>query len=130
LILDDEEGLLEVAVSYLDDLGYKTIASTNAMQALEVLKQHKIDLLFSDVVMPGGMDGYELARAVSKSDYGPKLLLASGFTPKHESGDNDDSMLYTSLSRHLLRKPYNQADLGIAVRRALDDEASNWKYPD
>ncbi|WP_198264696.1 hybrid sensor histidine kinase/response regulator [sulfur-oxidizing endosymbiont of Gigantopelta aegis] len=63
LIVDDETSLLELANKYLQDLGYTTYLAKNAQQALDILsKNNNIDLLFSDVVMPGGMNGYELAQ--------------------------------------------------------------------
>ena len=63
LIVDDEQGLVDVAAAYLEDLGYTTLTANNPKDALEVLeKHHQIDLLFSDVVMPGEMDGYYLAK--------------------------------------------------------------------
>ncbi len=63
LVVDDEEELLSLAQQYLEELGYTVITTTTGAQALEILalKSDSIDRLFSDVVMPGGINGYELA---------------------------------------------------------------------
>lgn len=122
LVVDDEDGLLIVATSYLDELGYTTLSASHAKEALHVLDgpQH-IDLVFSDVVMPGDMDGYGLAKEVLKRNPDIKVLLTSGFTAKREEFVNGDRPFYEKLSRNLLSKPYTQAELGMAVRRTLDD---------
>jgi len=63
LIVDDESSLLELADKYLSDQGYHTYRAENAAQALDILMNNKeIDLLFTDVIMPGEMNGYELAK--------------------------------------------------------------------
>ena len=122
LVVDDEEGLLEVAVSHLESLGYRTLSAASGRQALEVLQEHpQIDLLFSDVVMPGSMDGFSLAQEALKSCSGIKVLLASGFSLNREGTEEDDNSLYEKLSRNLLAKPYNRSELAKAVRRTLDE---------
>jgi len=121
LIVDDEEALLKVAIEYLEDLGYKTKTATNAKQAIEMLQgPRQIDLVFSDVVMPGDMDGYNLGKAVLENHPGISILLTSGFTAKREKSLNGDNLLINKLSRNLLNKPYNQPELAVAIRRALD----------
>lgn len=63
LIVDDEVDLLELADNYLQDLGYQTVTAKNATEALEIFKQNSaIDFIFSDVVMPGDMNGYDLVK--------------------------------------------------------------------
>lgn len=123
LIVDDEEGLLKVAVSYLEDLGYRTQTATSGKDALALLeKSDQIDLLFSDVVMPGGMDGYNLAKEVLRNHPGVKVLLTSGFTSRREGALNGDRAVFARLSKGLLNKPYNRTELASAIRRALDGE--------
>ena len=130
LIVDDEEGLRRVAVDLLENLGYQTLTADSALQAMKLLRENpQIDLLFSDVVMPGAMDGYELAKAALGDNPGLKILLASGFSARCESDDVDDLMLYAKLSASLLNKPYNHTELARAIRRALDEEESDWKVP-
>ncbi len=117
LIVDDETDLLQLAEYYLNDLGYQTHLAGNAVQALEILaKEERIDLLFSDVVMPGGMNGYELAQQATEFWPHIKVLLSSGFTLK--------TMAHNGLARfasHLLAKPYRKADLARRIRLVLDE---------
>ncbi|MEH6497092.1 MAG: ATP-binding protein [Pseudomonas marincola] len=126
LVVDDEEGLLDVAVGYLEDLGYKTQTATSGKRALEILhNSNNIELLFSDVVMPGGIDGYDLGMKVLELYPNIKVLLTSGFTPKLESALNEGVPLVKALSKDLLNKPYNQLELALAIRKALDGEVIN-----
>ena len=118
LIVDDEADLLQLAECYLNDLGYRTHLAGNVAQALEILakEEGKIDLLFSDVVMPGGLNGYELAQQATEFWPHIKVLLTSGFTSK--------TLAHQGLARfaaHLLNKPYRKADLAQRIRRVLDE---------
>ncbi len=123
LIVDDEAGLLQLADQYLRSLGYRTRLAENAAQALDILNaDDSIDLLFSDVVMPGGMNGYELAQQAIQLAHvrhrpEPKVLLTSGFTSK--------TMAHNGLARfsaHLLSKPYRKHDLAQRIRLILDEK--------
>ncbi len=123
LVVDDEDHLTHIAVSYLENLGYKTIAARGPKEALEILNgaMAPVDLLFSDVVMPGGMDGFELARKAREVIPGLKVLLTSGFTKKREKIGRSDTQEQAALARTLLSKPYSREELAIAVRSALDN---------
>jgi CheY-like chemotaxis protein len=77
----------------------------------------KIDLVFSDVVMPGGMSGFDLAKWVRANKPGVKLLLTSGFTG--EVAQNGEREIVRDVE--VLHKPYAIADLARAVREALTD---------
>ena len=123
LVVDDEEALADVACINLEDLGYTTIMANNGKQALRILMDNKdIDLLFTDVIMPGDLDGYQLAISAQKNRPTLKALLTSGFTKKKEMIQNADSAKYAELSSTLLSKPYTQAELAFAVRNMLDGE--------
>ena len=122
LIVDDEESLIEIARFYIEDLGYRTVTANDGRQALEILKRDgkAIDLLFSDVVMHGDLDGYRLALAARAVRPGLKVLLSSGFTPKREKFANGEGAFCAELAANLLSKPYNQAELAVSLRRTLD----------
>jgi signal transduction histidine kinase/CheY-like chemotaxis protein len=121
LVVDDEFELLDVAVAYLESLGYTCLRATSGKEALEVLRRSpNVDLLFSDVIMPGGMDGYELALALRKERPEVKVLLTSGFTRKREEYLNGDAAYVGRLASQLLSKPYGRSDLAAAVRLTLD----------
>ncbi len=118
LIVDDEVDLLHLAEHYLTSLGYRTRLAETAAQALEILAgREKFDLLFSDVVMPGGMNGYELAQQATQRAPSLKVLMTSGFTSK--------TIAHNGLARfstHLLHKPYRKTELAQRVRRVLDEK--------
>lgn len=124
LIVDDEDELLEIAVSFMKYLGYKILSATNAEQAIQILKDNKdIDLMLSDVIMPGQLNGYQLAQAAHDDNPALKILLASGFTKEHGEFANSNGVYLARLMANLLNKPYNLLDLALAVRRTLDEES-------
>jgi len=121
LVVDDEPALVDAATHLLRRLGYRTLTAHGARQALEVLDGNPaIDLLFSDVIMPGGMDGYHLAIEATKRHPRLKVLLTSGFTRRREEFVNGEGEIARHLTQTLLGKPYNIAELAAAVRRTLD----------
>ncbi|ASJ72698.1 hybrid sensor histidine kinase/response regulator [Granulosicoccus antarcticus] len=125
LIVDDETGLVEIAVTHLQKLGYTTYTANNSQQAMELLDAHEqIDMLFLDVIMPGDMDGLELATAVRHRRPNLKVLLTSGFTRQvHEAAEWDldaDADFKSKLLGGVLKKPYDKQSLSAAVRRVLD----------
>ncbi|MEZ0171890.1 PAS domain S-box protein [Microvirga sp. TS319] len=80
LIVEDEPAVLDVATEIFDSLGYDVLTASDSTQALEVLERDvPIDVLFSDVVMPNGMNGFELSRKARELRPGIKVLLASGY---------------------------------------------------
>jgi PAS domain S-box-containing protein len=120
LIVDDEVALLELADRYLGNLGYRTCLAENAMQALTILAgEEEFDLLFSDVVMPGGMNGYELAKQATEQRPCLKVLLTSGFTSANIANNG-----LARFSAHLLSKPYGKVDLARRIRLVLDGGAN------
>jgi len=120
LIVDDEEGLRDITASYLKMLGYTTIAAENADQAIEILGNNQdIDLLFSDVVMPGGVDGYQLASMAHDRWPTLKVLLTSGFTKREEALSQSNDKYLIELNEQLLGKPYNMSELAHALRKAI-----------
>ena len=121
LIVDDEAALADSAATLLMELGYRTRMAATAKEALKILRaETTVDLLFSDIIMPGGMDGYELALEAQKHWPDLKLLLTSGFSRRREEFVNGEARIGSSLTVSLLHKPYTMNDLAVAVRRALD----------
>jgi signal transduction histidine kinase len=111
LVVEDEAAVLEMAVESLSELGYRTLTATHAAEALERLKgPERIDILFSDVVMPGGMNGVELATHARALRAGLRVLLASGYTGSAlgEQG--------VPVDLPLLSKPYRREDLADKLR--------------
>jgi CheY-like chemotaxis protein len=99
----------------LRSLGYITLDAANAAEALAIVKAgKKFDLLFTDVIMPGAMNGRQLANEVLKSKPGLKVLFTSGYTENAiiHHGRLDSGVL-------LLAKPYRKSDLAGMIRKAL-----------
>jgi CheY-like chemotaxis protein len=117
LVVEDNPGVRHLTVRRLGILGYKVLVAENGPTAVAVLeKGEKIDLVFSDVVMAGGMSGVDLARWVREHQPGTRILLTSGFA------DIAEDEAAAGLDIRLLRKPYKQADLGRALRETLEGQ--------
>lgn len=115
LVVEDEPRVRRIAVARLSDLGYRVIEASGAAEALSIVEQTAdIDLLFSDVVMPGGMDGAALAARVQALRPGIKLLLTSGYAEPSIAGRG------RSGNGAWLRKPYTKEALARRLRGLLD----------
>ena len=112
LLIDDETDLLRVARQWLTAAGYAVVAENNPARALDLLENERFDALVSDVVMPGGIDGFALAAAAARRDIA--VLLVSGFTDALPGSDTGHY--------RLLDKPFTKTDLHRALRAALDDK--------
>jgi PAS domain S-box-containing protein len=115
LVVEDNEGIRRVVRRQLVQLGYRVIEAETAAAALEVLASEKVVLLFTDIVMPGAMDGVELARTAMARWPGLKVVLTSGFPELRLNGDAD-----ALAGLRLLSKPYRREELACALREALD----------
>jgi CheY-like chemotaxis protein len=116
LVVEDNAQLRRVAVRQLTDLGYAVIEAEDATHALEALERAShVDLLFTDVVMPGGTSGYELAATVRERWPGIKVVLTSGFP------EGSIARSGGTATARLLSKPYRRDELGRTVREALQD---------
>ena len=124
LVVDDERATLDVSVYHLTELGYQIFSAEDGRQALEILRgSATIDLLFSDVIMPGGIDGFQLARQARDEHPGLGILLTSGFAETGENPESRNDPLIAGLKDNILNKPYNKRELAEKVREALDDQA-------
>ncbi|MEH6494554.1 MAG: PAS-domain containing protein [Pseudomonas marincola] len=121
LVVDDEKSLLELTVTTLKHLGYKVISASGGQQAMEKLSENKdVDLLFSDIIMPGDLDGYQLAKQAHATYPDLKILLTSGFTKNHEQYVKGSDPYLSKLALNLLVKPYSRAELASELRKILD----------
>jgi DNA-binding NtrC family response regulator len=113
LIVEDDEAVRRAAVHQLKELGYKVLEAQDARAARDILQRERVDLLFSDVTMPGGISGPDLAREATSNDPQLKVLLTSGFT--------EWSMRQREAAEKfsLLSKPYRRQELARSVHRAL-----------
>ncbi|MBL0403938.1 PAS domain S-box protein [Microvirga aerilata] len=111
LIVEDEPAVLEVASDIFDSLGYDVLTASDANEAIEVLgRDVHIDVMFSDVVMPNGMNGVELSRKARELRPTMKILLASGYPMSALPSEGlGEGMSFIS-------KPYRWAELSDKLR--------------
>ncbi|HVI30611.1 response regulator [Phenylobacterium sp.] len=113
LLVEDDPTVLALTLDMLTGLGYDVTTATNAAEALEVVHSDaKIDLLFTDVVMPGGVSGVSLARTSREIRPDLRVLLTSGFVGEGAVIENAEFPL--------LDKPYETALLAAKLRKLLD----------
>lgn len=118
LLVEDNAPLRRATAQQLTALGYRVREADDAVAALDFLRtKRRVDLLFTDIVMPGSIDGVELAQRATELRAGIRVLLASGFPEAHSR----DGAVAPNLP--LLNKPYRREDLARAVRQALDSPA-------
>ncbi len=111
LLVEDNEAVRGITTDILENFGYAVIPTANAYHALTILLgDEPVDLLLSDVVMPGGLDGFALIRHANQLRPDLPVLLASGFVDQSQPNPGI----------RVLAKPYRQADLARAVREVLD----------
>jgi CheY-like chemotaxis protein len=116
LVVEDNAQLRRVAERQLTELGYTVREADSAVPALAILSgTDAVDLLFTDIVMPGAMDGLDLAYQARRLQQGLKVLLTSGFPGARRA---DQRM--TDNPFRLLDKPYSLGELAQAVRMVLD----------
>jgi len=116
LVVDDEPDLVILAQEILSAHGYRVLTAGDGTQALDILKNEKVDLIISDVIMPD-MNGYELAAKVQKKYPHIKIQMVSGF-----ADDRLDHMANNDLHQNQLYKPYTSASLLKNIRRLLDED--------
>lgn len=116
LVVEDDDMVRTHVTSQLTSLGYTIVSANDGKVALEMLKQH-IDtkLIFTDIVMPGGIDGVQLASKARNMRPRLKVLFTSGYT-----GDGAISKAIVGQQSQLLYKPYRLKDLAQKVRAAID----------
>lgn len=113
LVVDDETRVRRSATRVLRELGYKVLEAEDAAAAKRLLRGGaRVDLLFTDIVMPGPADGRDLGRWARRERPGLKVLLTSGFTEAAETAPEEDTDACAFLA-----KPYTKAGLQAAMRR-------------
>jgi len=119
LLVDDEPALRYLGQETLIPRGYTVLCADNAQQALDMLAAEPIDLLLTDIVLPG-IDGYALAARVQRDHPSVKIQLVSGY-----EGDDEAKMMDEDLFGRLLHKPIATQALLERVREVLDAEGIN-----
>jgi nitrogen-specific signal transduction histidine kinase/CheY-like chemotaxis protein len=116
LVVEDNAAVADVTVTLIEQLGYQAVFAENAADALKRLHSgEKIDLVFSDIVMPGSMDGIALAAEVRRYFPDIPIILTSGYS---------DAARAAEMRYPILRKPFESSDLGKALGEALAKHAA------
>ncbi|HYA20903.1 MAG TPA: PAS domain S-box protein [Burkholderiales bacterium] len=116
LLVEDDESVRKLASTFLRELGYAVLEAADAEQALAALESGRaIDLMFTDLVMPGGMNGMELGGEVLRRRPAMKVLYTSGYSENAVAQDGKFDG-----STQLISKPYTKESLGNHIRRVLD----------
>jgi PAS domain S-box-containing protein len=116
LVVEDNPGLRRIATRQLRQAGYRVLEASDAEAAMRIIdSQEPIELLLTDIVMPGEMDGRDLARVASELRPTLRTLLTSGFPDGRLGGSTPHT------GARLLSKPYRKEELCRAVREVLDE---------
>ena len=119
LVVEDEAEVARVTMETLREIGYQAVGARDGHAALALIEQDPtIELVLSDVVMPGGMSGLELARATRKLRPGLPVVLATGYT-QLEGRVMDDDFTF-------IAKPHRREALAVALRAAFEREKA-WR---
>ncbi len=116
LVVEDNPSLRRIAVRQLSSLGYQVIAAEDARAALGTLETDEPDLMLTDIVMPGGMNGVQLAEQATARHPKLKVLFTSGFSTPQVNG----SAWSLPDTARLVTKPYRRDELAKAIRDVLD----------
>jgi PAS domain S-box-containing protein len=122
LLVEDNAEVRQVTASRLAELGYRVTEAESGPAAIEVLKSNQaVNIVFSDIVMAGGMSGFDVAQWVHTHRPGLKMLLTSGYAD--EALRLQDKQ---AAGLKILRKPYSRSELARAIRHAIDGDGS-WR---
>ena len=115
LVIEDDTDVRALAASMLEELGYKAVAVADGDSGLAALARAPVDVVLSDVILPGGMSGPEFAEAAQARHGGIKIVFMSGYpseAARHNGFVDSDTVLLT--------KPFERGQLAYALRRMLD----------
>lgn len=113
LLVEDQEEVAQVAQAMLEELGYSVVFANSAQRALDILGENKdIDLLLTDIVMPGSLNGAALAERV-QTEMGLKAVLVTGYADKAIPSDQFGRF-------NVILKPFGMDELDERIRAALD----------
>ena len=117
LLCEDDQGVRLFSSDTLRDLGYEVIEAREAADAMAMMREHQpVDLLFTDVVLPGGQTGADLAREARKLQPGLKVLFTTGYARSalDRAGTSDKGI-------ELLLKPFGVDELAARIRQILNE---------
>jgi len=116
LLVEDDQGVLDIVMTMMEELGYRVLTARNGLEALSMLERGEpIELLFTDLVMPQGISGGELAQRARRMRPGLRILLGSGYSARVSP-----AAATAASGLPILKKPYRQAELAAKLRSVLD----------
>jgi len=116
LVVEDGDLVRKSVIAQMKSLGYSTVEASSPAQALELIAgAESFDLLFSDIVMPGPIDGVELARLAREQRPDLKVMLTSGYPDLKTAHSSEESYVQWQI----LKKPYRRSDLQHALEEVL-----------
>ena len=119
LVVEDEERLRKVAVTILREAGFSVLEAGNGPAAIRQAETQPIDLLFTDIELPGGMNGIEVAERVTQQHRRVRVLYTSGYSASLRTGTGA-----LASGRALLSKPYARQELMRHLRALFPECAS------
>ena len=124
LIVEDSPTQAERLRRLIQSKSYKARVAANGQLALALIRERKPDLVLSDIIMPGGINGFMLAREMLSRLPSLKVILTTGYAATEEhAGDA------ARFEHEILKKPYRLSDLARTVRRVLDEPSADQAAP-
>ncbi len=119
LVVEDQDDVREIAVALLEDLGYAVLQARCGREGLTTLQSDRpIDLLLTDIVMPGGINGTQLAEAARGLRPGLPIVFTTGYAEAAVLHEGE-----VKKASNLVTKPYRRVDLAAKIRQALEDRS-------
>jgi two-component system cell cycle sensor histidine kinase/response regulator CckA len=115
LVVDDSEEQLELAKELISSFGYRIVTSRNGHEAIDYLRNHRVDLVVLDMIMERNFDGLDTYREIVKIHPGQRAIIASGFSPTKRVVEMRELG-----AGEYVKKPYTREAIGKAVRAELD----------
>jgi two-component system NtrC family sensor kinase len=122
LLVEDNDEVAEVATAYLSQLGFSVVRASNADEALRKLRDGAFDLALSDIVMPGGLNGLDLARTLREHHPELPLVLATGYSERASAAVAEEFVL--------ISKPFSLSALTRAIQHARSQKSGESRSED
>ncbi len=120
LVVEDNRDVRALTVKRFERLGYRVVECVTGAEAKDALKNGlKVDLVFTDIMMPGGITGIDLGKWIAENRPSLPVVLTTGFAEEIAGTTTTDKVSWT-----ILRKPYAQKDLANVIRQVLDKHAA------